>query len=168
MFANKHRPKIHPPKTVVDFISASIAIGALIYGVVLVLQSWSSLPATIPIHFDAVGNADGFGPKGIIWLGPAISIVMIPALLFLRRFPWLINLPIEITEVNAAYQYGLFVRLLSLLACVCSLLFLTLVHDTISIAHGGRSLLGWSFMPIFLVGILSPIIWYIIAVIRHP
>ena len=138
----------------------------LLIGIYLAIQAWSNLPTTIPIHFDAAGNADGFGPKGMIWLLPAIGVVMVPAMLFLRRFPWLSTVPFEITEENAAYQYGLIVRLLSLLACFVSLLFLLLVYDTISIAFGGSSLLGWLFMPIFLTGIMGPIIWYFIATLR--
>jgi uncharacterized membrane protein len=138
----------------------------LLIGIYLAIQAWSNLPTTIPIHFDTAGNADGFGPKGMIWLLPAIGVVMVPAMLFLRRFPWLSNVPFEITEENAAYQYGLIVRLLSLLACFVSLLFLLLVYDTISIAFGGSSLLGWLFMPIFLTGIMGPIIWYFIATLR--
>jgi len=138
----------------------------LLIGIYLAIQAWSNLPTTIPIHFDAAGNADGFGPKGMIWLLPAIGVVMVPAMLFLRRFPWLSNVPFEITEENAAYQYGLIVRLLSLLACFVSLLFLLLVYDTLTIAFGGSSLLGWLFMPIFLTGIMGPIIWYFIAALR--
>ena len=138
----------------------------LLIGIYLAIQAWSNLPTTIPIHFDAAGNADGFGSKGMIWLLPAIGVVMVPAMLFLRRFPWLSNVPFEITEENAAYQYGLIVRLLSLLACFVSLLFLLLVYDTLTIAFGGSSLLGWLFMPIFLTGIMGPIIWYFIAALR--
>ncbi|HIB50370.1 MAG TPA: DUF1648 domain-containing protein, partial [Phycisphaerales bacterium] len=141
-------------------------IMGLLIGIYLVIQAWPNLPATIPIHFDAAGNADGFGSKGMIWLLPAIGVVMVPAMLFLRRFPWLSNVPFEITEENAAYQYGLIVRLLSLLACFVSLLFLLLVYDTLTIAFGGSSLLGWLFMPIFLSGIMGPIIWYFIAALR--
>jgi hypothetical protein len=162
----KTRPKIRPQKSVWDRVLEVIAIAALAYGVVLVLQAWSTLPTTIPTHFDAAGNADGFGRKGMIWLLPAISVVMVPAILFLRRFPWLSNVPIEITVENAAYQYALIVRLLSLLACTVSLLFTVLVYDTISIAGGGNSLLGWWFMPIFIIGVIAPILWYFYAAFK--
>ena len=143
-----------------DRVAEAIAIGALVYGVVLVLQAWSTLPDTIPTHFDASGNANGSGPKAMIWLLPSISVVLVPGMLFLSRFPWLSNVPIEITEENAEKQYGLIVRLLSLLACNISLLFTVLVYDTILIAGGGNSLLGTWFMPIFLIGIMAPILWY--------
>ena len=160
------RPKIRPQKNVWDRVLEAIAIGALVYGIVVVLQAWSTLPDTIPIHFDASGNADGFGPKGMIWLLPSISVVLVPAMLFLRRFPWLSNTPIKITEENAEKQYGLIVRLLSLLACAVSLLFTVLVYDTILIAGGGNSLLGAWFMPIFLTGVMAPILWYFYAAFK--
>ena len=162
----KTRPKTRPPKKFWDKIFESIAVMGLLIGIYLTIQALPNLPTTIPIHFDAAGNADGFGSKAMIWLLPSIGVVMVPAMLFLRRFPWLSNVPFEITEENAAYQYGLIVRLLNLLACFVSLLFLLLVYDTISIAFGGSSLLGWLFMPIFLTGIMGPIIWYFIAALR--
>ena len=104
--------------------------------------------------------------KIMILLLPAISVVMIPLMLILRHFPWLSNTPIKITNKNAAYQYGLIVRLLGMLACVISLLFLALVYDTISIAGGGVSLLGAWFMPTFILPIFGTLLWYFISAIR--
>ena len=149
-----------------DRVLEAVAVCGILLGIFLTFRQWGTLSATIPIHFDAAGNADGFGPKKMIWLLPVISVVMIPPMLFLRRIPWLLNMPIEVTEQNAALQYGLIVRLLSLLACFISLLFLVLVYDTLSIADGGTSLLGWMFMPIFIAGNLGPIIWYFIAALK--
>jgi uncharacterized membrane protein len=166
MFEKKTRPKIRPPKKMWDRVLEAVAIAALAYGVILVMQAWATLPATIPTHFDASGTADGFGPKGMIWLLPAIGVVMVPMILFVRRFPWLSNTPIKITRENAEYQYGLLVRLLSLLACDVSLLFTVLVYDTIAIAGGGNSLLGWGLMPIFISGTIGPILWYFYAAFK--
>jgi uncharacterized membrane protein len=149
-----------------DRVLESIAIGAVIFGVVLVLFGWSGLPQTIPTHFDAAGNADGWGPKEMIWILPSISVVLITSMLFLIRFPWISNTPVKITEENAEHQYGLIVRLLSLLACVVSLLFLALVNDTISIAGGGVSLLGSWFMPAFIIPIVCTLLWYFVSAMR--
>lgn len=160
------RPKFRPPRKLVDRLLESIAICGVLLGVYLVIRGWSSLPATIPTHFDAAGNADGWGPKYMIWLLPAISVVMIPLMLFLRRFPWLSNTPIKITEENVKHQYALIVRLLSVLACVISLLFLALVYDTISIAGGGSSYLGTWFMPVFITPIIGTLLWYFVSAIR--
>ena len=166
MIARTTRPKIRPPRKTGDRVLEAIAFVALLYGLVLVLQSWSALPQTIPTHFNAKGEADGWGSKGMIWLLPAISVVMIPMMLWLRRYPWLSNVPWEINEENALQQYGLIVRLQSLLACVVSLLFLILLYDTISIAGGGTSLLGWWCITIFVGGTIAPIIWYLIVGFR--
>jgi len=163
MFEKKARPKIRPPRKFSDRVLEAIAMIAIIVGIVLVVQAWGTLPQTIPTHFDAAGNADDWGPKGMIWLLPAISVVMIPSLLIFRHFPWLSNTPVKITEENAKYQYGLLVRLLSILACVVSLLFLALVNDTISIASGGASLLGSWFIPTFLLPIVGTLLWYFIS-----
>ena len=160
------RPKIRPPRRFWDRVLEAIAIVSVLCGIYLVFQAWPTLPQTIPTHFDAAGNADGFGPKGTIWLFPAIGIVMIPLMLILRLFPWLTNLPIKITEENAEYQYTLVVRLMSLMACVVSLLFLALIFDTISIAGGGTSLLGGWFMPLFAGGIIGSLLWYFILVFK--
>ena len=107
------------------------------------------------------------GSKYMIWLMPGMSVVLVPAMLFFRRFPWLSNMPIELTEKNTEYQYRMFVRLLSSLSCVVSLMFLNLSNDTIRIVNGGESLLGWRFIPIFLVGTFAPIIWYLFKAFRE-
>ena len=167
MFEKKARPKIRPPRKFPDRVLEVIAMIAIIVGIVLVVQAWGTLPQTIPTHFDAAGNADDWGPKGMIWLLPAISVVMIPFMLIFRRFPWLSNTPVKITEENAEYQYGLIVRLLNVLACVVSLLFLALLNDTISIAGGGASLLGSWFMPIFIAPIVVTLLWYFVSAMRR-
>ena len=166
MFEKKARPKIHPPRKFLDRAFEAIAVFAMIAGIVLVIQAWGTLPQTIPTHFDAAGNADGFGSKGMIWLMPTIIVILVPSMLILRCFPWLSNTPIKITDENAEYQYGLISRMLSVLACVVALLFLVLVTDTISIAGGGTSLLGVWFMPAIIVPIVGTLIWYFVSAIR--
>lgn len=161
-----NRPKVRPPKQPFDFLFEAIAIGGLGFGVYLVVSNYSGLPETIPIHFNASGVADGFGKKGMIWLLPAISFVLVPGMLLLRRWPWISNVPVEITEENAMYQYGLIVRLLTFLSAVVSLTFTNIVYDTVSIAHGGISLLGPWFIPAMVVPIFGSMIWYFIRAKR--
>jgi uncharacterized membrane protein len=36
--------------------------------------SYPALPDTIPVHFGVYGQPDGWGPKIIIWLMPAVSL----------------------------------------------------------------------------------------------
>ena len=160
------RPKVRPPKSMFDFVFEVIAIGGLLYGFYLVISKYAGLPDTIPIHFNAKGVADGFGNKGMIWLLPSLTLIMVPGMLLLRRWPWISNVPLEITEENAVYQYGLIVKLLGFLAAVVSLTFTVIVYDTIEIAHGGSSLLGAWFIPALVIPIFGSMIWYFIAAFR--
>ena len=163
MNTKKERPKIRPPRKIADRIFESLAIACVLYGLFIIIQAWPTLPQTIPTHFDASGNPDGFGSKEWIWLLPAISVVMVPAILFFRRYPWLSNVPWEINEDNAIRQYELLVRLLSLCACAVSFIFLVLTFDTISTASGGSSLFGKWLMLIFTVPIIGILVWYFIV-----
>jgi len=163
MNTKKERPKIRPPRKIADRIFESLAIAGVLYGLFIIIQAWPTLPQTIPTHFDASGNPDGFGSKEWIWLLPAISVVMVPAILFFRRYPWLSNVPWEINEDNAIRQYELLVRLLSLCACSVSFIFLVLTFDTISTASGGSSLFGKWLMLIFTVPIIGILVWYFIV-----
>ncbi len=163
MNTKKERPKIRPPRKIADRIFESLAIAGVLYGLFIIIQAWPTLPQTIPTHFDASGNPDGFGSKEWIWLLPAISVVMVPAILFFRRYPWLSNVPWEINEDNAIRQYELLVRLLSLCACAVSFIFLVLTFDTISTASGGSSLFGKWLMLIFTVPIIGILVWYFIV-----
>ena len=163
MNTKKERPKIRPPRKIADRIFESLAIAGVLYGLFIIIQAWPTLPQTIPTHFDASGNPDGFGSKEWIWLLPAISVVMVPAILFFRRYPWLSNVPWEINEDNAIRQYELLVRLLSLCACAVSFIFLVLTFDTISTASGGSSLFGKWLMLLFTVPIIGILVWYLIV-----
>ncbi|HKM92340.1 MAG TPA: DUF1648 domain-containing protein, partial [Prolixibacteraceae bacterium] len=49
-------------KTIKELLIGSITVAPMVYYIYL----WSSLPATIPIHFDAHGNANNYGSKGYI------------------------------------------------------------------------------------------------------
>ena len=161
-----NRPKVRPAKTIFDFVFEAIAVGGMLLGVYLIVANYSDLPETIPIHFNASGVADGFGKKGMIFLLPSITLLLVPGMLHLRKWPWVSNVPLEITEENALYQYALIVKLLGFLAAVVSLTFATIVYDTIEIALGGSSLLGAWFIPAMVVPIFGSMIWYFAAAFR--
>lgn len=50
---------------------------ALLSGMLLrAAQSWPTLPARIPLHFDAQGLPDGFGPRASFLMLPAIAVAL--------------------------------------------------------------------------------------------
>ena len=95
-------------------------------------------------------------------------MVLVPIMLVLQRFPWLANVPFTINESNADIQYGLIVRLLSLLALSVSVIFLLLLIETIAVANGGRGPLGAWMLPVLIAPTIGSLAWYLFAVLRSP
>lgn len=59
------------PTRIPMLVSALIIVLTVAYALI----RYSSLPEIIPIHFNARGEADGFGARGMIFLSPAISLL---------------------------------------------------------------------------------------------
>lgn len=164
--SHKDRPRVRPERTLLDQVFITVAIALMVGGFILVVVSWASLPARIPIHWNAAGEVDGWGPRGVIWLLPAIGLLLVGGLLAVMRVPWLANVPVTITERNAAAQYGLIVRLLAVLSAGVASIFFILVVETIQTARGGGDLLGPWMLPVFLAPTIGALIWYLVAAIR--
>ena len=162
------RPKRRPQPRRFDLVLNVLTVLSLIAGIVLVLWYWPQLPAQVPIHFNAAGEADGWGAKGMIWLLPGISLVLVPGILALQRFPWLGNVPVTINESNAEYQYSLVVRLLAILGFFIAVDFLLILIETIAIALGGKGPLGGWILPVLIVPTIGSILWYLLAMVRQP
>ena len=167
-FGHGERPKVRPPRRPFDIVCNALSLLAMVAGVVVVGAAWTGLPETIPIHFNAAGEADGWGGKATLWLLPGIAVVMVPSMLLLQRVPWIANTPIAITPANAAAQYGLIVRLLAMLGLMVSLIFLMIVIEIVVTAHGGKGPLGIWMLPAIIAPMTASIVWYIVAALRLP
>ena len=88
---NTGRPKIKVPleglDIVLDIISATILILLIAYAII----SYTELPDSIPSHFNAKGEVDGYSEKITIWLLPAIGVVLFFGLYTINRYPHLHN-----------------------------------------------------------------------------
>ena len=166
--SHKKRPRVRPEPKFVELLCNVFAVLGVVVGVVLVLWYWPQLPATIPTHFNAAGEADGWGAKSMLWLLPGISVVLVLSMVLLQRVPWIANTPIAIDESNAQRQYGLIVRLLSVLGLCVSAIFLLILVETIAVALGGRGPLGAWMLPVLIVPTIGSIAWYLVAALRSP
>ncbi|MEQ8705063.1 MAG: DUF1648 domain-containing protein [Phaeodactylibacter sp.] len=72
-------------------IASMLATGLFYYGV---------LPDQIPVHFNASGQADDYGPKAMIFLLPIIAIAVSVLVWLIGREPQNYNFPIQITDHN--------------------------------------------------------------------
>ena len=104
----------------------------------------------------------------MIWLLPAISIVLVSAMLLVQRYPWLANTTVRITEENAERQYRLINRMLGAIAAIVSGMFLVIAIDTVEQANGRSGVMGAWFLPGVLVPMTGVVIWYLVAAYRQP
>lgn len=130
-----------------------LLLGLMIY---LVLSNYSTLPDTIPTHFNAQGAADDWGSKKTIFLFPAIAfpiyilLSVITAWMSLAKDPKsLINLPdrakADITEAKAEELRLLVGRCLFLMKTLTVGLMAYSVYATIQVARGEAWSLGVMF-----------------------
>ncbi|RYZ23406.1 MAG: DUF1648 domain-containing protein [Chitinophagaceae bacterium] len=60
--------------------------GLLMFIWLMVIRSYGTLPATIPVHFDANGHADNWGPKASIWVLPLLASMLFGLFSLLHRY----------------------------------------------------------------------------------
>jgi uncharacterized membrane protein len=131
-------------------------------------RHYGMLPDTIPVHFNGMGEADGFGSKAFIWFLPAIGTLIIPGLLLLSRFPHKLNYPVKITPENAERQYGLATRLVRYMALSVVTIFNLIIIKMVKMAESGSSKQDPWFLPVILILVLGPVIYFVFKMIQKP
>jgi uncharacterized membrane protein len=156
------RPKVNLPLTPTDRIvelSGWIALFVLWIGI---WWYYPSLPDNIPAHFDVNGQVNRYDHKNTIFLLPAIGSIIVVGLTVLNRFPHLFNYPTTITAENALVQYTYATRLIRYLKTTILFVFLFLTYTTIQIAAGETNQLAPWFLPITLIAVFIPVVFFII------
>ena len=153
-----NRPKIDVPleplDVIIDITSIMIYTLMIIYTVI----SYSDLADTIPTHFNASGEADGFGDKATIWILPVIGIVIYSSLFVLNKYPHAHNYMVNITEDNAFKNYRLSTRLVRFTNLFLAIIFAFIHYVSIEKGKGNAIELGSWFTPIIIgISIISPL-----------
>ncbi len=150
-----------------DYLLEAISALALITLVALPFIYFTQLPDEIPTHFNASGEADGFGTKALIWVFPLIGLILYLSLSFMNRIPHKFNYPVEITEENAYYQYKNAVKLIRTVKLFCVLVILFITYKSIIFGLEESDGLGVYFLPFFLILIFGTLAVYVISAIRN-
>ncbi len=160
------RPKITLIPTTADKM-----VELLGWLILLALWGWtfshySTLPGTIPTHFNAAGEADGFGSKVSIIGLPVIATLLFIGLTVLNRYPHIFNYPAAITQDNALRLYTLATRMLRYLKLVLVLVFGGIEFMTIQNATGKAAGLGAWFLPLTLVLVFLPLFYFVVKSVQ--
>jgi len=146
----------------IEFIGWSLLIGIWI----LAIFSFSDLPELIPTHYNAAGQADGFGEKTNIFVLPIIGTALFVGLTLLNKNPHIFNYPKTITNENALSQYSNATRMIRVLKLIIVIVFGLILVRTLQNTKGTAHGLGSWFLPLTIGFFLIPTFYFLIKSIK--
>ena len=141
--------------TVMEYICRILLIGTLIYLIV----RWNTIPDQIPIHYNAAGDIDGWGGKGMVWLLVVISWGLYLGITFVGRFPELWNTGVKITKKNKEKVY----RLIKYLIGTSKLILISVFTLLIVFSTLAKPLPLW-FAGIYLTILIADMAFWLIRI----
>jgi uncharacterized membrane protein len=124
----------------------------------LTLYTFLKLPATVPIHFNASGEADNYGSKVTLLFLPALSTLLYIGLTQLNKYPHIFNYIVAITEDNARRQYTLATRTLRFIKLAILLVFSLVILFVYLTTIGATKGPGSWFLPLVFSLFLVPVV----------
>ncbi|HMU10006.1 MAG TPA: DUF1648 domain-containing protein [Ferruginibacter sp.] len=124
----------------------------------LTLYTFLNLPITIPTHFNASGQADGYGNKLTLLILPVLATIIYLGLTQLNKYPHIFNYVTKITENNAQKQYIIATRMLRFLKLAILIIFSLIILFTYLTTTGVTNGLGFWFLPFTFMLLLIPVI----------
>lgn len=137
---------------VIKLVTLVILIVMIIYPVIM----WSTLPAKLPMHYNASGEIDRYGSRAELFIMPVIGILMYGLLTLVTSFPSTWNIPVTITRENRFRVYQCTKSMLILMKLEVIALFAYIEYQII-----GQSELPGSFLGIVLIVIFGTMIYFI-------
>jgi uncharacterized membrane protein len=162
----EERPKLKVVLTKSDKAVEVISWILLLSIWALTLSGYSKMPEIIPTHYNASGDADGFGQKVTIFLLPVIATILFIGLTIANKYPHTFNYMTSVTNENALTQYSNATRMMRYLKTIVLFIFGTIVFKTIQNTNGNADGLGVWFLPLTMGLIFIPTLYFIVKSFR--
>jgi uncharacterized membrane protein len=140
------------PEIVLEILAAVGLLVTFIY----ILLKYSTLPATIPIHFNFDGAADSWGSKASILFLPAVSVFLYVLMTIAGFFPQYFNYAVKVTPENVERQFKIARAFMAVLKIVFVWFFFYLTQITIQAGLGaviGLTPMMFAFLFLLVVAI---------------
>jgi uncharacterized membrane protein len=126
----------------------------------------SQLPDRIPIHFDATGVPNGWGPSSTLLFLPVLTVALYLFISVVAMFPAASICAGQVTEENRAHIGALTLQMVAWLK-VETVCFLGWIQwSIIQFARQGHGHLSPLSVLLFLVAVFGTAGWYMVAVFR--
>ena len=124
------------------------------------------LPERIPTHFNASGQANGWGPPSSLWLLPIVAVGVYALISVVALFPASFNFPVRSTAINRPRLEALTLQMIAWLKVELACLFLYIQWSIIESVRSGQGRLSPLIVPLFLVAVFGNIVFHAVAVFR--
>ena len=161
---NPYRPVLQIPKTRLQTVANCIGYGLFVGSIIYVLIKLQSLPPQVPIHFNALGEEDGWGSKNVLLIFPFIALFLWLALEALEKNPHVHNYPSHINEANVQQFYSISIRTTNLMKNGILIFFSLLQLDIVFSAQQQSFTLGILLMIVLSIVIVVPIVTHIMSI----
>lgn len=131
---------------------------------IIAFMTITRLPDQVPVHFNAMNQADGYAGKASIFLIPVLATFVFVLLAMVGSKPEALNYPVTITNENACYQYHLATRVLLVIRLVTMLVFAAIELQTIN--PGFHSAVGAWLLPLAVAAIFAPVSYLVVKSAR--
>ncbi|WP_260632373.1 DUF1648 domain-containing protein [Bacillus bingmayongensis] len=142
------------------------SILSIVMMIVYIFMNWTTLPHTIPTHFNASGEADGFGGKWRIFIHLIVGLGLYIFFNILSRFPNLFNYPVNTTEENKPL---IFVNSRKLLSWMNLQIIMFCIYNTWENAQAaitGKTSISMLPLLIFIFVLFGTMAFYIVRGMR--
>jgi len=142
------------------------ALALLIWITYSALTGPTRLPDRIPTHFDAVGNANGWGSPAALLLLPIVAVGIYLLITVVSMFPASFNYPVRVTAENRERLQELTLDMVTWLKTELACLFAWIQWAILQSVRSGEGRLPSLLVPGFLVVIFATALWHIFALFR--
>lgn len=139
-------------------VVALLAIGILFGYLIL---NWGQIPEHIPMHFNAMGEINGWGLKSELLVLPVTTLIVYTLLTIISCFPVMWNVPIKITEEN---QESIYQTIKSMIIILKMEIVISFGYITLGSLKVGP--LESYDLPLILIVIGGTILYYMIKIIQ--
>ena len=148
-----------------DWVLEALACAIFVAIIGTVAVSWSKLSGAVPIHFNAAGDPDRFGPRSGLLIMPVAATLLYVVLTAASANPRLVNIPLTLDREAPEVQ-ALLLRMVIVLKTVLLVNLWYITWAMVRVAGRGGGL-GKLFLPMSTAPVLLVLGYYVVKLRRY-
>ncbi|MGA2887846.1 MAG: DUF1648 domain-containing protein [Terracidiphilus sp.] len=124
------------------------------------------LPSRIPTHFDAAGNANGWGPPSTLYFLPLAAVALYLLFTVISLIPTGIRSTARLTVESRARIEAMTHQMMAWVKVEVVALLACMQWFILSAVRQGSGSIPTTLVPIFLVAVFANVAWHTVAIFR--